>query len=116
MALYTSSATLSAATTDYATTNEISGTGYVAGGANLTSIDPTSSGTTAIMDFSDVSWATATFTARGALIYNSETDGASSTTEAVQVLDFGVDKSVTAGTFTVQFPAAGPTTAIIQIR
>ena len=110
LALYTSSATLSAATTVYSATNEIAGTGYVAGGQALTNIEPTSSGTTAYLDFSDEAWTVASFTARGALIYNT-----SATNKAVAVLDFGTDKTVVAGTFTVVFPAADSSSAIIRL-
>jgi hypothetical protein len=115
IALYTSAATLDATTTDYSATNEVSGTGYTAGGAALTNVEPTSSGTTGYLDFADVSWTTATFTARGALIYNTTTGGGGSTTDAVAVLDFGTDKSVSAGTFSVNFPVADSSTAIIRI-
>ena len=113
IALYTSSATLSAATTGYTTTDEVSssGTNYTAGGQTLTiSQVPTSTGTTAWLDFDDVTWASATITANGALIYN-ETQG----NKAVAVLAFGGDKTSTAGNFTVQFPAATSTTAILRI-
>ena len=111
IALYTSSATLDASTSAYTASNEVSGTGYTAGGKPLTvSTAPTSSGTTAYIDFSDVTWSTATITARGALIYNSSNSNA-----AVAVLDFCGDKTSTAGDFTIQFPAAGATTAIIRI-
>jgi hypothetical protein len=110
IALYTAAATLGASTTAYSTTDEISGTGYSAGGAALTTVTPTSSGTTAIVDFVDVSWSSATFTARGALIYNS-----SKANRAVGVLDFGSDKSVTGGTFTIIFPAATAADALIRI-
>ena len=110
IALYTSSATLGAGTTAYSATNEVSGTGYVAGGNTLTSVTPTTSGTTALVDFADTSWSNASFTARGALIYNS-----SKSNKAVAVLDFGGDKTVSAGTFTIQFPAADPSNAIIRI-
>jgi hypothetical protein len=111
IALYTSSATLSAATTAYATTNEVSGTGYTAGGNTLTiSANPASSGTTAFLDFADTTWTDATITARGALIYKS---GGSN--PAVAVLDFGADKTSTAGDFQVQFPAADATNAIVRI-
>ena len=117
VALYTSSATLNASTTDYSATNEITGTGYTAGGATLTvAANPTTSGTTIICDFQDVSWASATFTARGALIYNTTTGGGSGTTESVAVLDFGTDKSVTAGTFTLNFPTADALSAIIRLE
>tara|TARA_R110002050_G_scaffold165546_1_gene295996 strand:- start:84 stop:521 length:438 start_codon:yes stop_codon:yes gene_type:complete len=111
IALYTSSATLSAATTAYATTNEVSGTNYTAGGNTLTiSANPASSGTTAFLDFADTTWTDATITARGALIYKS-----GGTNPAVAVLDFGADKTSTAGDFQVQFPAADATNAIVRI-
>ena len=113
IALYTSSATLSASTTAYTTTDEVSssGTNYTAGGQTLTiSQVPTSTGTTAWLDFADVTWASATITANGALIYN-ETQS----NKAVAVLAFGGDKTSTAGDFTIQFPAATSTTAILRI-
>ena len=111
IALFTSSATLGAATTAYATTNEASGTGYSAGGNTLTiSQVPTSSGTTAFLDFADTTWSSATITARGALIYKSGGGN-----PAVAVLDFGSDKSSTAGDFTIVFPAADASNAIIRI-
>ena len=117
IALYTSSATMTAATTAYATTNETSGTAYVAGGEALTPVDPTSSGTTALTDFSDETWSTATITARGALIYNTtpNTTSISLTNPSVVVLDFGADKTSTAGDFTVVFPTADSSNAIIRI-
>lgn len=112
IALYTSSATLSAATTAYTTSNEVVGTGYSAGGQALTiSQVPTSSGTTAFIDFSDVTWTTATITARGALIYLAN----GTTNPAVAVLDFGGDKTSTAGNFTIQFPVADASNAILRI-
>jgi hypothetical protein len=112
IALYTSSATLGASTTAYSATNEVSGTGYTAGGNTLTiAANPASSGTTAFLDFADTTWTTATITARGALIYKA--DGA--TNPAVAVLDFGSDKTSTAGNFTIQFPAADASNAIIRI-
>jgi hypothetical protein len=112
IALYTSAATLSAATTAYTTSNEVSGTGYSAGGQALTiSQVPTSSGTTAFIDFSDVTWTTATITARGALIYLAN----GTTNPAVAVLDFGGDKTSTAGNFTIQFPTADASNAILRI-
>ena len=110
LALYTSSATLGASTTAYATTNEVSGTGYSAGGSALTRVDPSSSGTTALTDFGDLTFSTATITANGALIYNSSASDA-----AVIVLAFGGDKTSTAGDFTVQFPTADASNAIIRI-
>jgi hypothetical protein len=112
VALYTSSATLGATTTAYSATNEVSGTGYSAGGEALTiSQVPTSSGTTAFLGFADATWSAATITARGALIYLA--DGV--TDPAVAVLDFGGDKTSTAGDFTIQFPTADATNAIIRI-
>ena len=114
IALYTSSATLSASTTAYATTNEVSGTGYTAGGNTLTNVDPTTSGTTALTDFADTTWSSSSITARGALIYNSSTT-AGSANRAVAILDFGADKTSTSGDFTIQFPAADASNAIIRI-
>ena len=111
IALYTSSATLDASTTAYSATNEVSGTGYTAGGNTLTvSTTPTSSGTTAFLSFSNTTWSSATITARGALIYNS-----TNADKAVAVLDFGSDKTSTAGDFTIQFPTADASNAIIRI-
>ena len=110
IALYTSSATLGATTTVYTTSNEVVGTGYTAGGNTLTNVTPTSSGTTAFTDFADTTWSTATITARGALIYNS-----TETNKAVCVLDFGSDKTSTAGSFTIVFPTADASNAIIRI-
>ena len=115
IALYTSSASLDAATTGYTTSNEVVGTGYTAGGVTLTNIDPTSSGTTAFVDFADATWPSATITAAGALIYNTTTDGGSSTTNAVAVISFGGDKTSTNGDFVVQFPAADASNAIIRL-
>ena len=111
IALFTSSATLDAATTAYSTSNEAVGTGYTAGGNTLTiSTNPTSTGTTAFLDFADTTWSSATITARGALIYKS-----GGTNPAVAVLDFGSDKTSTAGDFTIVFPAADASNAIIRI-
>ena len=112
IALYTSAATLGAATTAYSASNEVSGPGYSAGG-NILSISqvPTSSGTTAFLDFADTTWSAATITARGALIYLAN----GTTNPAVAVLDFGGDKTSTAGDFTVQFPTADATNAIVRI-
>lgn len=110
IALYTSSATLGASTTAYTTSNEVTGTGYTAGGNTLTNVTPTSSGTTAFTDFADTTWSTATITARGALIYNS-----TESNKAVCVLDFGSDKTSTAGNFTIVFPTADASNAIIRI-
>ena len=111
LALFTSSATLGASTTAYATTNEVSGTGYSAGGSALTRVDPSTSGTTALTDFSDLTFSTATITANGALIYNDD----ASNDAAVIVLAFGGDKTSTAGDFTIQFPTADASNAIIRI-
>lgn len=110
IALYTSSATLDATTTAYTTSNEVVGTGYTAGGNSLTSVTPTSSGTTALCDFADTSWSTATITARGAMIYNS-----SASNKAVAILDFGSDKTSTGGTFSIVFPAADASNAILRL-
>jgi len=115
LALYTSSATLGASTTDYSATNEVSGTGYTATGSALTNVTPTTSGTTAFTDFSDLTFSSSTITANGALIYNTTTGGGSSTTDAVCVLAFGGDKSSTNGDFTIQFPTADASNAIIRI-
>jgi hypothetical protein len=117
IALYTSSATLNASTTAYTTSNETSGTGYSAGGQDLTNVDPTTSGTTAFTDFTDETWSSSSITARGALIYNStpNTTSISLTNPAVIVLDFGSDKTSTTGDFTVVFPTADASNAIIRI-
>ena len=111
LAMYTNSASFTAATTAYTTSNEVSGTGYSAGGGTLTRVDPSSSGTTAFTDFSDLTFSTATVTARGALIYNDSASG----DPTVIVLDFGGDKTSTAGDFTIQFPTVDASTAIIRI-
>ena len=111
LALYTSSASLGASTTAYTSSNETSGTGYTAKGAFLTSVAPTTSGTTALTDFNDLTFSTATITARGALIYNE----AATSDPSVCVLDFGGDKTSTNGDFTIQFPAADASNAIIRI-
>ena len=114
IALYTSSATLGASTTAYSSSNEItnsSGSAYSAGGASLTSVTPAASSTTAVCDFSDVSFTDASFTANGALIYNDSASG----DPACAVIAFGSDKTVTSGTFTIQFPTADSTNAIIRI-
>ena len=111
IALYTSSASLDAATTAYTTSNEITGTGYSAGGNTLTiSTAPTTSGTTAFLSFATTTWTTATITARGALIYQ-----VGGSTPSVAVLDFGGDKTSTAGDFQITFPTADATNAIIRI-
>ena len=111
LALYTSSATLWAATTAYSATNETSGTGYSAGGAALTNINPTSSGTTGFTDFADLTFSSSTITANGALIYNDTASG----DPAVCSLAFGGDKTSTSGDFTIQFPTADASNAIIRI-
>jgi len=111
LAMYDNNASFTAATTAYTATNEVSGTGYSAGGGTLTRIDPSSSGTTAFTSFSDLTFSTATVTARGALIYNDTAAG----DPTVIVLDFGADKTSTAGDFTIQFPTADASTAIIRI-
>ena len=111
LALYSSSATLGASTTAYSATNEVSNSGtYTAGGGSLTNVTPTTSGTTALTDFADISFTSATITARGALIYNS-TDS----NKAAVILDFGGDKTSTSGTFTIQFPAADASNAILRL-
>jgi len=115
IALFTSSASLDAATTDYSSSNEVVGSGYTAGGNTLTNIDPTTSGTTAFTDFADTTFSTATITANGALIYNTTLDGGSGTTNAVAVLAFGGDKTSTNGDFTLAFPTADASNAIIRI-
>lgn len=117
IALYTNSATFDASTTAYTATNEVSGTGYTAGGGTLANVDPTSTGTTAFTDFADETFTTATITARGALIYNTtpNTTSISVTNPTVVVLDFGSDKSSTAGDFTIVFPTADSSNAIIRI-
>jgi len=111
LALYTSSATLGAATTAYSATNEASGTNYSAGGAALTNVNPSSSGTTALTDFADLTFSSATVTANGALIYNDTASG----DPAVCSLAFGSDKTSTTGDFTIQFPVADASNAIIRI-
>lgn len=115
LALYTNSASFTAATTAYTATNEVSASGsYSAGGGTLTNISPTTSGTTAFTDFADLSFTSATITARGALIYNT-TPAHTYTNPTVVVLDFGSDKTSTSGTFTIQFPTADASNAIIRI-
>ena len=111
LALYTSSATLGASTTAYSATNEVSGTGYTAKGGALTNVTPTTSGTTAFADFDDLTFSNATITANGALIFNDSAAG----DPAVCTLAFGGDKTSTAGDFTIQFPTADASNAIIRI-
>ena len=111
IALYTSDASLGASTTAYTTSNEVSGSGYTAKGNALTSVDPALSGSTAVCDFADTSFTSASFTARGCLIFNDSASG----DPAVCAIDFGSDKTVTSGTFTIQFPTADASNAIIRI-
>ena len=111
LALYNNSASFDAATTAYTTSNEVSGTGYTAGGDSLAKQDPTTSATTAYVDFTDLTFSDATITARGALIYNDSASG----DPAVVVLDFGGDKASTNGDFTIVFPTADASNAIIRI-
>jgi len=121
IALFTSTASLGATTTVYSTSNEItntSGSAYTAGGETLTgqSVTGGSSASTAYVDFSnDAQWTSASFTANGAMIYNTTADGGSNTTNAVCILAFGADFTATNGTFTVQFPAPGASTAILRL-
>lgn len=117
LALYDDNASFTASTTDYTTENEISGTGYSAGGAALTLVAPTTSGTVAFADFVDLVFSTVTISGvRGAIIYNSTTDGGSNTTEAVCILDFGRDMAKTAADFTVVFPSSDALNAIIRAQ
>ena len=114
LALYTSSASLGAGTTAYATTNEIantSGSAYTAGGKVIVSVTPALDGSTACCDFADISWTSASFTANGCLIFNDTVAGDPS----VCVVAFGGDKTVSSGTFTIQFPAADASNAIVRI-
>jgi len=112
LALYDNNASFTAATTAYTATNEVGDSGsYTAGGGTLTNVTPTTSGTTALTDFADLEFTSATITARGALIYNSTASG----NPTVAVLDFGADKTSTTGTFTIQFPTADASNAIIRI-
>ena len=111
LALYDNTASFTAATTAYTTSNEVSGTGYSAGGGTLTRVDPSTSGTTALTDFADLTFSSATITARGALIYNDSATG----DPTVVVLDFGADKTSSAGDFTIVFPTADASNAIIRI-
>ena len=115
LALYTNSASFTAATTAYTATNEVGASGsYSAGGGALTRVNPTTSGTTAFTDFADLTFTTATITARGALIYNT-TPTHTYTNPTVVVLDFGSDRTSTAGDFTIVFPTADASNAIIRI-
>ena len=115
LAMFTSAATLGASTTNYTTASEVSSSGYTAGGKALVNQGVKVSSGVAITYFADLSFTGVTLTARGALIYNTTTDGGSATTEAVCVLDFGGDKTATSGTFTIQFPAFTTSAAILRI-
>ena len=111
LALYDNNASFTEASTAYTTSNEVSGMGYSAGGGTLTRVDPSTSGTTALTDFADLTFSSATITARGALIYNDSATG----DPTVVVLDFGADKTSSAGDFTIVFPTADASNAIIRI-
>jgi len=118
LALYTNAATLGKSTTNYITANEVANTGtYAAGGGALVKPNPSTSlaSSTAIVDFTNLSFTSVSLTSRGALIYNTTTSGGSNTTDAVCVLDFGADKTATSGTFTIQFPAFTTSAAILRI-
>ena len=118
LALYTSSATINKSTTAYSATNEISntsGSAYSAGGIALTNVTPTLDSDTAICDFSNTSWSSASFTANGCLIYNSSSVTGMTANASCVTIAFGGDKTVTSGTFTIEFPAAAASTAIIQL-
>ena len=115
LAMYTSLATLGASTTNYASTNEVSSSGYTAGGSALVNQGVKVSSAIAITDFADLSFTGVTLSAQGALIYNTTTDGGAGTTDAVCVLDFGGVKTATAGTFTIQFPAFTTSAAILRL-
>ncbi len=116
LALYDNNASFNAATTDYTASNEVANSGtYVAGGGTLTNVTPTTSSTTAFTDFDDITFTSATITARGALLYNTTAGGGTGTTNSVVVLDFGSGKSSTSGDFQIVFPAADASNAIIRI-
>jgi hypothetical protein len=116
IALYDNNASFNASTTDYTATDEVGDSGsYTAGGGTLTNVTPTTSGTTAFTDFDDITFTSATITARGALIYNTTTGAGTGTTDTVVVLDFGADKTSTSGDFQIAFPTADATNAIIRI-
>jgi len=116
LAMYTNSATLGKSTTNYTTPNEVSSpSGYTDGGKALVNQGVKVSSSVAITDFADLSFVGVTLTARGALIYNTTTNGGSGTTDAVAVLDFGGDKTATSGTFTIQFPAFTTSAAILRL-
>lgn len=111
IALYDNNASFTAATTAYTATNEVSGTGYTATGNTLTNVTPTSSGTTAFTDFADTTWSSSTITARGAMLYNDTASGDPS----VAIFDFTEDKSSSSGDFTIVFPTADASNAVIRI-
>jgi len=116
LALYTDQASLGAATTDYANTNEVAnGNGYSTGGNTLVNTGVGLTSTTAFTDFSDTSFTSASFTANGCLIYNTQANGGSNTTEAVCVVAFGGNKTVSSGTFTIQFPTNDASSAILRL-
>lgn len=115
LALYDNNATFTASTTDYTTSNEVAGSGYSVGGGTLTNVTPVTSGTTAYTDFADLTFSNATITARGALIYNTTAGASTGTTNTICVLDFGADKTSSAGDFTIIFPTADASNAIIRI-
>ncbi len=115
IALYTNSATLGTTTTAYSASNEISGTGYSSGGKALTNTGVAKSTVTSYTDFSDVSWTSSSFTARGCLIYNSSSISGLTSNAAVCSIDFGGDKTVSSGTFTIQFPTNDSSSAIIRL-
>mgnify|MGYP003113170979 FL=1 len=116
LALYGSSASLSNTTTAYTTSQEVSASGtYSAGGGNLTSTGAAATNNTSFIDFSDISFTSATISAQAAVIYNSNTSATTNTNAAVMVLDFGAVKTSTSGTFTVQFPTNNATSAILRI-
>tara|TARA_R100001443_G_scaffold47021_1_gene59724 strand:- start:2084 stop:2542 length:459 start_codon:yes stop_codon:yes gene_type:complete len=120
LSLYTSSASLDAASTAFTTSNEVSGTGYSSGGGTLTGVAPTTSSTTGFTDFTDLTFSSSSITARGAMVYNStpsanDESGSSLTNPACIILDFGSDKTSSNGDFTIQFPTASSSAAIIRI-
>jgi len=111
IAMYTNSASFTAATTAYTTGNEVTGTGYTAKGYALTNVTPVSTSTTAFTDFGDATWGSSTITARGAMIFNDT----ATADPSVVILDFGSDKSSSSGDFTIVFPTGDSTSAIIRI-
>ena len=116
LALFTDQATLNATTTDYANTNEVAnGNGYSTGGNTLVNTGVGLTSTTAFTDFSDTSFTSASFTANGCLIYNTQANGGSNTTNAVCVVAFGGNKTVSSGTFTIQFPTNDASSAILRL-